>query len=173
MKFSPGTVPKWPSSRGLTWSWREWLAQQRVGEQIDLADGKVIGGAPPRIHGGQFGGGQRAGGIDARGDGHRSQSWGGAPNEPHCSTAGSRTEIISRRGFYAGGVLTRGRFQCQIAGVTVRPADRLAETRTDKGRCRWADSGVGVMFCWRFRWPPGRSDGPCPRLRPMCRRRWK
>ena len=39
-------MPQWPSSRGLTCSSAQRLAQQRVVEQVDLADRQVVGGAP-------------------------------------------------------------------------------------------------------------------------------
>ena len=50
MKFSPGVVPQWPSSRGLMCSSCERLAQQRVVEQVDLPDGEVVGGPPVGVH---------------------------------------------------------------------------------------------------------------------------
>ena len=46
MKFRPGVVPQWPSSRGLTCSGSQRLAQQRIVEQIDLADREVVRRAP-------------------------------------------------------------------------------------------------------------------------------
>ena len=49
MKFSPGVVPQWPSSRGLMCSGAQRLAQQRVVEQVDLPDGQVVRGAPPGV----------------------------------------------------------------------------------------------------------------------------
>ena len=49
MKFRPGVVPQWPSRRGLMCSCVSGSSQQRIVEEIDLADGEVVGGAPPRI----------------------------------------------------------------------------------------------------------------------------
>ena len=46
MKFWPGVVPQCPSSRGLMCCGLQRLAQQRIVEQIDLADRQVVGGAP-------------------------------------------------------------------------------------------------------------------------------
>ena len=42
-------MPQWPSSRGFTCSARERLAQERVVEQVDLADREVVRGAPVRV----------------------------------------------------------------------------------------------------------------------------
>ena len=53
MKFWPGVVPQWPSSRGLMWDGCKRLAQQRIVEQIDLADGQVVGGAPVGVDAGE------------------------------------------------------------------------------------------------------------------------
>ena len=50
MKFRPGVVPQWPSSRGLMCFSRERLAEQRIVEQIDLADREVIGRPPVGVH---------------------------------------------------------------------------------------------------------------------------
>ena len=49
MKFRPGVVPQWPSSRGLMCLSVERLLQQRIVEQIDLADRQIVGGAPPGV----------------------------------------------------------------------------------------------------------------------------
>ena len=46
MKFWPGVVPQWPSSRGLMCSSLQRLAQQRIVEQINLPDGQIVGGPP-------------------------------------------------------------------------------------------------------------------------------
>ena len=45
-EVQPGVVPQCPSSRGLTCSSVERLAQQRVVEQVDLPDREVVGRAP-------------------------------------------------------------------------------------------------------------------------------
>ena len=50
MKFCPGVVPQWPSSRGLMCCRLQRLAQQRIVEQIDLTDGQIVRGAPVRVH---------------------------------------------------------------------------------------------------------------------------
>ena len=46
MKFSPGVVPQWPSRRGLMCSLLERLLQQRIVEQVDLADRQIVRRAP-------------------------------------------------------------------------------------------------------------------------------
>ena len=42
-------MPKCPSSRGLTCSGRSGSREERIADQIDLTDGQVVGGPPPRI----------------------------------------------------------------------------------------------------------------------------
>ena len=42
MKFRPGVVPQWPSSRGLICSSDRGFLQQRVGVKINLADGQIV-----------------------------------------------------------------------------------------------------------------------------------
>ena len=54
MNDRPGLVPQWPSSRGLMCSARQRLAQQRVGLQVDLADGQVVVRPPPGVDGGDL-----------------------------------------------------------------------------------------------------------------------
>ena len=49
-EVEPGVVPQWPSSRDLVSSAREGFTQQRVGAEIDLADGQVVGRPPPAVH---------------------------------------------------------------------------------------------------------------------------
>ena len=46
MKLNPGDVPQWPSSRGLTCSSLQRLAEQRIVEQVDLADRQIVGSPP-------------------------------------------------------------------------------------------------------------------------------
>ena len=82
MKFSPGVVPQWPSSRGLMCSSAQRLAQQRVVEQVDLPDRQVVRGAPVRVHAGQLGRveGRVGDGRDAR-DSHDQPSLGRSARE--------------------------------------------------------------------------------------------
>ena len=49
MKFRPGVVPQCPSSRGLMSSRASGSAQQWVVQQVDLADGQVVGRPPPPV----------------------------------------------------------------------------------------------------------------------------
>ena len=46
-------VPQCPNKRGLVSSARRGCTQERVGAQIDLSDGEVVGGPPPAVHQGQ------------------------------------------------------------------------------------------------------------------------
>ena len=46
MKFRPGVVPQWPSSRGLMCSSFSGSRSRGFSQQIDLADRKIIRGAP-------------------------------------------------------------------------------------------------------------------------------
>ena len=82
MKFSPGVVPQCPSSRGLTCSSAQRLAQQRVVLQVDLPDRQVVRRAPVRVHAGQLG--RIEGGVgdgrDAR-DSHDQPSLGRSARE--------------------------------------------------------------------------------------------
>ena len=50
MKFRPGVVPQWPSSRGLTCSALSGSSEQRIVEQIDLADREIVGRAPVAVY---------------------------------------------------------------------------------------------------------------------------
>ena len=54
MKFRPGVVPQCPSRRGFDVLELERLAKERIVEQVDLPDGKIVRRAPVRVHAAEF-----------------------------------------------------------------------------------------------------------------------
>ncbi len=60
MKFSPGVVPQWPSRRGLMCVGLQWFASSSgLSQEVDLADGEIIGGPPEAVEQSEVGVGKR------------------------------------------------------------------------------------------------------------------
>ena len=60
MKLRPGVVPQWPEQPRLDVLGLQRLSQQRVVQQVDLADREVVGRAPVGVDEGELLGGQRS-----------------------------------------------------------------------------------------------------------------